>query len=55
MKIASVLVNRLEIESSRFGFPDDLFGSAIISSVGVHGIESAYGPLVPVSGVGSQW
>ncbi len=52
MKIASVLVNRFEIDLSRFGFPDDPFGSAIISSVGVHGIESAYGPLVPVSRCG---
>lgn len=52
MKIASVLVNRFELDLSGFGFPDDPFGSAIISSVGKHGIESAYGPLVPVSRCG---
>jgi len=52
MKIASVLVNRFEIDLSSFGFPDDPFGSAIISSVGMHGIESAYGPLVPVARCG---
>jgi hypothetical protein len=49
LKISSVLVNRFNFDLSRFGFPDDPFGSAIISSVGMHGIESAYGPLVPVA------
>ena len=49
LKIASVLVNRFDLDLSRFGFPDDPFGSAIISSVGMQGIESAYGPLVPVA------
>ncbi len=49
LKIASVLVNRFNFDLSRFGFPDDPFGSAIISSVGMQGIESAYGPLVPVA------
>jgi hypothetical protein len=49
LKIASVLVNRFNLDLSRFGFPDDPFGSAIISSVGMQGIESAYGPLVPVA------
>lgn len=52
MKIASALVNRFNIDLSSFGFPDDPFGTAIISSVGMHGIESAYGPLVPVSRCG---
>ena len=52
MKIASLLVNKYEIDLSGLGFPDDPFGSAIISSVGMHGIESAYGPLVPVSRCG---
>jgi pyruvate dehydrogenase E2 component (dihydrolipoamide acetyltransferase) len=40
------------MDLSSFGFPDDPFGTAIISSVGMHGIESAYGPLVPVSRCG---
>jgi pyruvate/2-oxoglutarate dehydrogenase complex dihydrolipoamide acyltransferase (E2) component len=52
MKIASLLVNKFEFDLSCFGFPDDPFGSAIISSVGMHGLESAYGPLVPVSRCG---
>lgn len=52
MKAASLLVNRLGFDLSFLGFPEDPFGSAIISCVGKHGIESAYGPLVPVSRCG---
>ncbi|HVO66271.1 MAG TPA: 2-oxo acid dehydrogenase subunit E2 [Syntrophales bacterium] len=52
LKVANVLVNRFGFDLSRFGFPDDPFGSAIISSVGMQGIESAYGPLVPVARIG---
>ena len=52
MKIASLLVNRFQFDLSLFGFPEDPFGSAIISCVGMHGLESAYGPLVPVSRCG---
>ncbi|HVN72884.1 MAG TPA: 2-oxo acid dehydrogenase subunit E2 [Desulfomonilia bacterium] len=52
LKIASALVNRFGINLSLFGFPDDPFGSAIISSVGMQGIESAYGPLIPVARCG---
>jgi pyruvate/2-oxoglutarate dehydrogenase complex dihydrolipoamide acyltransferase (E2) component len=49
MKIASYIVNRLGIDLKLFGFPVDPFGSAIISCVGMHGIETGFGPLVPIS------
>jgi pyruvate/2-oxoglutarate dehydrogenase complex dihydrolipoamide acyltransferase (E2) component len=52
VKIASFFVNRLGIDFTRLGFPDDPFGSAVISSVNMHGIESAYGPLIPVGRCG---
>ncbi len=52
LRMASAMVNRFRLDLSTFGFPDDPFGSAIISSVGMHGIESAYGPLVPVARCG---
>jgi pyruvate/2-oxoglutarate dehydrogenase complex dihydrolipoamide acyltransferase (E2) component len=52
LKGASILVNRLGIDLTRLGFPDDPFGSAAISSVNMHGIESAYGPLIPVGRCG---
>jgi len=52
LKITNVLANRFELDLSIFGVPDDPFGTAIISSVGKHGLESAYGPLVPFSRCG---
>lgn len=52
LKCANFLVNRLGINLSFLGMPDDPFGSAIISSVNKHGLESAYGPLIPIARCG---
>jgi chloramphenicol O-acetyltransferase len=52
LKVSNILVNRLNIDLSLLGFPDDPFGAAIISSVGMFGIEEVYGPLVPVARCG---
>lgn len=52
LKVASILVNRLGMDLTPLGFPDDPFGSAVVSSVNMHGIESAYGPLIPVGRCG---
>lgn len=52
MKCGNLLVNRIGLNLAFLGFPDDPFGSAIISSVNKHGIESAYGPLIPIARCG---
>ncbi|MGD0210286.1 MAG: 2-oxo acid dehydrogenase subunit E2 [Desulfomonilia bacterium] len=52
LKVSDILVNRFNIDLSLLGFPDDPFGAAIISSVGMFGIEEVYGPLVPVARCG---
>jgi pyruvate/2-oxoglutarate dehydrogenase complex dihydrolipoamide acyltransferase (E2) component len=52
IRVASILVNRLGIDLTFLGFPDDPFGSAGLSSVNMHGIEAAFGPLIPVGRCG---
>ena len=52
MKCGNLLVNKIGLNLGFLGFPDDPFGSAIISSVNKHGIESAYGPLIPIARCG---
>jgi pyruvate dehydrogenase E2 component (dihydrolipoamide acetyltransferase) len=42
-----VLVNELHVELP--GMPGDPFGSAIITSVGMFGIDSAFAPFVPLA------
>ena len=39
----------LNVSLSKFGIPDDRFGSVIISNIGVLGIENALIPLSPYS------
>ena len=38
------------LDLSRWGVPRDPFGSAIVTSVGMLGIQEAYGPLPPFAG-----
>jgi pyruvate dehydrogenase E2 component (dihydrolipoamide acetyltransferase) len=35
------------IDLRRFGLPREFFGSAIVTSVGMFGVQRAYGPLSP--------
>jgi pyruvate/2-oxoglutarate dehydrogenase complex dihydrolipoamide acyltransferase (E2) component len=44
---SDVLVNELHVELP--GMPGDPFGSAIITSVGMFGIDSAFAPFVPLA------
>ena len=41
----------LNLDLSRFGIPNDPFGSVMVTNVGSLGLEEAYVPLVPYSHV----
>ncbi len=45
LKAADFYINTLHKDLSRFGMPRDPFGSLIVTSVGMFGVEEAYGPL----------
>ena len=45
VRIMSWLVNRREMHFPRLGFPQDPFGTAIVTSVGMFGVETAFAPL----------
>jgi pyruvate dehydrogenase E2 component (dihydrolipoamide acetyltransferase) len=47
--LSDVLVNELHIDLSAQGMPADPFGSAIVTSVGMFGIDSAFAPFVPLA------
>ena len=47
LDVAGFCTNRLNMDLSFVGFPVDPFGTAMISSVGMFGIETAYAPLLP--------
>ncbi len=49
IRIAGWLVNKMGRDLTRFGFPQDPFGTAIISSVGMFGVDTAYAPLLPLA------
>ncbi len=48
-QVSDLLVNELHLDLSRQGMPTDPFGSAIVTSVGMFGIDSAYAPFVPLA------
>jgi pyruvate/2-oxoglutarate dehydrogenase complex dihydrolipoamide acyltransferase (E2) component len=48
-RISDALVNELHLDLASQGMPIDPFGSAIVTSVGMFGIDSAFAPLVPLA------
>ena len=47
--LSDVLVNELHVDLAAQGMPSDPFGSAIVTSVGMFGIDSAFAPFVPLA------
>ncbi len=47
--LSDVLVNELQLDLPAQGMPSDPFGSAIVTSVGMFGIDSAFAPFVPLA------
>ena len=47
--IASLLTNELNVDLSSSGMPADPFGAAMITSLGMHGVDEAYAPMTPVA------
>ncbi len=47
LKFADFYINRLNGDLSGFGMPRDPFGSALVTSVGMFGVEEAWAPFVP--------
>lgn len=47
--LSDVLVNELHVDLSAQGMPTDPFGSAIVTSVGMFGIDAAFAPFVPMA------
>jgi pyruvate dehydrogenase E2 component (dihydrolipoamide acetyltransferase) len=47
--LSDVLVNELHVDLTSQGMPPDPFGSAIVTSVGMFGIDAAFAPFVPLA------
>ena len=47
--LSDVLVNELHLDLPGQGMPRDPFGSAIVTSVGMFGIDAAFAPFVPLA------
>jgi pyruvate dehydrogenase E2 component (dihydrolipoamide acetyltransferase) len=47
--LSDVLVNELHVDLPAHGLPSDPFGSAIVTSVGMFGIDTAFAPFVPLA------
>jgi pyruvate/2-oxoglutarate dehydrogenase complex dihydrolipoamide acyltransferase (E2) component len=47
--LSDVLVNELHVDLPAQGMPQDPFGSALITSVGMFGIDTAFAPFVPLA------
>ncbi len=47
--VASWLTNELNFDLSGSGMPADPFGAAMVTSLGMHGVDEAYAPLTPVA------
>ena len=47
--LSDLLVNELHVDLAKQGMPTDAFGSAIVTSVGMFGIDSAFAPFVPLA------
>ena len=49
MRAIAYLIYDLDLNLSRFGIVKDTFGSAMVTNVGMLGLEAAFAPLVPFS------
>jgi pyruvate/2-oxoglutarate dehydrogenase complex dihydrolipoamide acyltransferase (E2) component len=49
LRAIAYLIYDLDLDLSRFGIVKDTFGSAMITNVGMLGLEAAFAPLVPFS------
>lgn len=47
--LATFLINRLNLNLEAFGVPQDPFGSVLVTSVGMLGVEECFAPIPPVS------
>jgi pyruvate dehydrogenase E2 component (dihydrolipoamide acetyltransferase) len=47
--LTDVLVNELHVDLASKGLPRDPFGSAVVTSVGMFGIDTAFAPLLPMA------
>jgi len=48
-RLTDALVNELHVDLPAQGMPSDPFGSAVVTSVGMFGIDTAFAPLVPLA------
>jgi pyruvate dehydrogenase E2 component (dihydrolipoamide acetyltransferase) len=48
LSIASLSMNELYFDLSKLGLPADLFGTGMVTSLGMHGVDEAYAPLTPI-------
>lgn len=49
LKFADFYLNKMNQDLSGQGMPRDPFGSAMVTSVGMFGIEEGYGPIIPLA------
>jgi len=49
VRFADFYLNRMNRDLSGQGMPRDPFGSAMVTSVGMFGVEEGYGPIIPLS------
>jgi pyruvate/2-oxoglutarate dehydrogenase complex dihydrolipoamide acyltransferase (E2) component len=49
LKIGALLTNELNLDLSGSGMPRDPFGSAMVTSLGMFGVDEAYAPLTPIA------
>jgi len=49
LRVAEFLVNELHIDMAGSGMPRDPFGCAMITSLGMHGVELAFAPFTPIA------
>ncbi len=48
-RLSDLLTNELHLDLSAQGLPRDAFGSAMVTSVGMFGIDTAFAPFVPLA------
>ena len=49
--IANILINKLNLNLAAFGVPRDPFGSVLVTSLGMLGVEECFAPIPPLSRV----
>lgn len=49
IRLSDFLVNELQLDLPKAGMPRDPFGSAMITNVGMFGVDTAFAPLTPIA------